>query len=59
MKSIVKDNCKPLIMLVSDGGPDHRVTFHSVQVSLISVFKPLESSVNPVERFMSLLNLVY
>ena len=54
----------------SDGGPDHRLTYASVQLSLIAVFKrldldflcaartaPAHSWRNPVERVMSTLNL--
>ena len=29
-------------MIYSDGGPDHRLTYHSVQLSLISVFVNLD-----------------
>ena len=59
-------------MIHSDGGPDHRLTYHSVQLSLISVFLNLDqymfiavqaaaghSWANPVERLMSFLNLAY
>ena len=59
-------------MIYSDGGPDHRLTYHSVQLSLISVFVNLDldmlnaarttpghSWANSVERLMSLLNLAY
>ena len=63
---------KPVLMIYSDGGPDHRLTYHSVQLSLISVFVNLDldmltaarttpghSWANSVERLMSLLNLAY
>ena len=30
---------KPVLFVHSDGGPDHRLTYASVQVSLIAVFK--------------------
>ena len=56
--------------MYSDGGPDHRLTYVSVQVSLIVFFKTLDldflcaartapshSWKNPVERIMSTLNL--
>ena len=59
-------------MLFSDGGPDHQVTFHSVQMSLISIFKEKildmliatrtttgHSWANPAECVISLLNLAY
>ena len=29
---------KPILVTVSDGGPDHRITFVSVQLSLICLF---------------------
>ena len=72
IKSILEDNCKLVLMLFSDRDPDHWVTFHSVQLSLISISKeknlhmliatrttPGHSLVNPVEGAISLLNLVY
>ena len=56
--------------LYSDGGPDHRLTYVSVQLSLICLFikldldylcagrtAPYHSWRNPVERIMSVLNL--
>ena len=61
---------QPILCLYSDGGPDHRLTYLSVQLSLITVFlkfdldflcacrtAPFHSWRNPVERIMSLLNL--
>ena len=61
---------KPVLFLYSDGGPDHRLTYISVQLSLISLFlqldldylcaartAPLHSWRNPVERMMSIVNL--
>ena len=57
-------------MIVSDGGPDHRVTFGSVQVAFITLFRaldldmlicvrtcPYQSWTNVAERVMSTLNL--
>lgn len=54
----------------SDGGPNHRITYVSVQISLIALFltldldficavrtAPSHSWCNPVERIMSTLNL--
>ena len=35
---------KPVLFLYTDGGPDHRITYLSVQLSLISVFLSLDSS---------------
>ena len=61
---------KPVLVIVSDGGPDHRVTFGSVQVASLSLFCsldldmlvcvrtcPYQSWTNVAERIMSTLNL--
>ena len=61
---------KPILFLYTDGGPDHRLTFIAVQLSLISLFlqldldylyaartAPYHSWRNPVERIMSVINL--
>ena len=61
---------KPVLFLYSDGGPDHRLTYFSVKLSLICLFltldldylcagrtAPYHSWRNPVERVMSILNL--
>ena len=61
---------KPIMVVVSDGGPDHRVTFGSVKVSNVCLFKtldlymlvhvrncPYQSWQNIAERVMSTLNL--
>ena len=61
---------KKALLVYTDGGPDHRVTYLSVQVSLIAIFlkldldflcaaqtAPCHSWRNPVERIMSTLNL--
>ena len=61
---------KSILFLYSDGGPDHRLTYVSVQVSLIALFlmldldflcaartAPSHSWRNMVERVMSTLNL--
>ena len=60
----------PVLFVYTDGGPDHRITYVSVQLSLICLFlkldldflcagrtAPYHSWKNPVERVMSLLNL--
>ncbi|CAC5376627.1 unnamed protein product [Mytilus coruscus] len=60
----------PLVILFSDGGPDHGITYHAVKLSLIVMFKKLDldmlvagrtapgnSWVTPAERIMSLLNI--
>lgn len=33
--------CKPVLFMYSDGGPDRRLAFISVQMSLIAIFKML------------------
>lgn len=61
---------KPMALIFTDGGPDNRLTYESVKMSLIAVFRasnldlliaarcaPGQSWTNPVERIMSLLNL--
>ena len=55
---------KKILMIYTDDGPDHRVTYLSVQVTLIAAFMKLEARTapcqswrNPVERIMSTLNL--
>lgn len=61
---------KSILFLYTDGGPDHRVTYVSTQLSLIALFlnlnldllcaartAPNQSWRNPVERMMSVVNL--
>ena len=61
---------KPILLLYTDGGPDHRLTYLSVQLSIIALFLQLDLDVliagrtapnhswaNPVERIMSIVNL--
>ena len=61
---------KPILLLYTDGGPDHRPTFISAQLALISLFLELDLNFlctvrtppyncwkNPVERVMSVLNI--
>ena len=61
---------KPVVFIYSDGGPDHRVTYISVKLALIALYRkldldylcavrtaPYHSYRNPVERIMSILNL--
>ena len=70
--SVLKEKSfdKPVLFLYTDGGPDHRLTYISVQISLICLFlhldldylcvgrtAPYHSWRNPVERIMSILNL--
>jgi len=72
LKELLQFRANPVLMIFSDGGPDHRLTYHSVQLSPISLFfmldvdlliadrtAPGHSWANPVERLMSLLNLAY
>ena len=60
----------PVLFLYTDGGPDHQLTYASVKLTLISVFRKLDldylcasrtaphhSFRNPAERVMSILNL--
>jgi len=57
----------PLLLLYTDGGPDHQLTYATVQISLISIFlalvlcavhtPPYHSWKNPAERIMSILNI--
>ena len=60
----------PVLFVYSDGGPDHRITYVSVQISLVALFlhhdldyirvartAPCHSWRNPVECVMALLNL--
>ena len=61
---------KPVLLLYTDGGPDHRLTYISVQLTLMSLWlnldldflcairtPPQHSWKNPVERIMSIINL--
>ena len=61
---------RPVLLRYADGGPAHDVTFGSIKVSLVSLFRimdldyllvmrtcPGHSFMNPVERYMSILNL--
>jgi hypothetical protein len=58
---------RPILVLVTDGGPDHRLTYASVKVALLSMFIsfdldmlitcPYQSWTNLAERVMSTLNL--
>lgn len=60
----------PILCIMTDGGPDHRVTFETVKLSLVQLFiglnldmlvalrtAPNHSWMNPAERCMSILNL--
>ena len=61
---------KHIMLLYSDGGPDHRLTYISVQLSLIALFINLDLDMliacrtapghawrNPVEHIMAIVNL--
>ena len=58
-----------MLLLYTDGGPDHRSTYMSVKLSMIALFRSLDldmlvalqtapsnSWANPVERIMSIVN---
>ncbi|KAK3095270.1 hypothetical protein FSP39_012504 [Pinctada imbricata] len=60
----------PILCLMTDGGPDHRLTYETVKASLVLLFMqadldmliairtaPNQSWINPAERCMSILNL--
>ena len=64
------DDIPPVLFLYTDGGPDHRLVYVSVQLSLIALFlkldldfmcaghtAPCHSWKNPVERIIAILNL--
>ncbi len=61
---------KPILAIMTDGGPDHRLTYETVKASLVQLFMQLDldmlvatrtapnhSWLNPAERCMSILNL--
>ena len=61
---------KPILCFYTDGGPDHRVTYASVQIALICLFLKTDSDMiiavrtppqnswkDPAERVMSILNI--
>ena len=65
-----KIRLKSVLYVHTDGGPDHRLTYLSVQLSLIALFRNLNLDLliagqtalchswkNPVERMMSIVNL--
>ena len=65
-----EENNKPILVLYTDGGSDHRLTFMSVKLSLIARFlkhdkgmliavrtPPYNSWKDPAERVMSILNI--
>lgn len=69
LKSL-EENPKPILLIYSDGGPDHNLTFLSIQISYICLFlqldldmlsavrtPPYHSWKNPVERIMSIINI--
>ena len=75
MTQILEGNEKPMkevLLLFSDGGPDHRVNYLLVQLSLIALFlkcdfdgviavrtPPGHSWKNPCERIMAILSLAF
>lgn len=69
-ESAMDTSPKSIVFIYSDGGPDHPLTYVTVQLSLICLFlkldldylcacrtAPYHSWRNPVERVMSVLNL--
>ena len=67
---IHKQTSNPMLFSYTDGRPDHRLTYLSVQLSLIALFRkldldllvagrtaPCHSWKNPMERIMSIVNL--
>lgn len=61
---------QPILLLYTDGGPDHHCTYMSVKLSIIALFlemdldcvialrtAPSNSWANPVERIMSIVNM--
>ena len=61
---------KPILLVYSDGGHDHRITYLTTKIALICLFlhrnldylaavrtAPYQSWRNPVERIMAILNL--
>ncbi len=65
-----RQHMPPYLVLFSDGGADHNITFLFIQCVLLALFKigdfdklsvgrcaPYQSYINPAERCMSLLNI--
>ena len=65
-----ESSVQPMLLLYTDGGPDHRLTYISAQIALLALFlqldldffcavrtPPYNSWKNPAERIMSILNL--
>ena len=70
LRKVLSGHKNPILCVYTDGGPDHRNTHLTIQISLICLFlsldldmlvaartAPQNSYRNPVERIMSLLNL--
>lgn len=70
IKKIASESIKPILCIYTDGGPDHRNTYLSVQLSLICLFQSLDLDMlvaartapqnsyrNPVERIRSVINI--
>ena len=64
------DDKQAILLMYTDGGPDHWLTYASVQIALINLFlardldflctvrtPPYHSWKNPAERIMSILNI--
>lgn len=50
-------NQKPILLIYTDGGPDHRLAYLSVQLSLICLFLHGKYDMLVAVRIMSILNL--
>lgn len=74
LRSVASDDginlTNPILFMYTDGGPDHRCTYFSVQIACIALFiafdldllvavrtAPCQSYNNPAERCMSILNM--
>ena len=71
-ESNFSDEVTPHVSMVSDGGPEHRVNFHSVKIPLLILFRELRlqslvairtapghSYINTIKRIMSILNISF
>lgn len=52
-----EQNQKPILLIYTDGGPDHRLAYLSVQLSLICLFLHGKYDMLVAVRIMSILNL--
>ena len=72
LQNVLNNDVKPMLIMYSDGGPDHMLKWGRVKLSLIALFlrlnidmliagrtAPNHSWANIVERIMSILNIAY